>query len=64
MKLKHEATLESLDKLTADYEELKRKIGYVDEEKKQLLANIKHREVTHFNSHNLTHFTHHIFNLE
>lgn len=45
MKLKHESALESLDKLTSDYDELKRKFSYVEEEKKQLLANIKHREV-------------------
>jgi predicted nuclease with TOPRIM domain len=45
MKLKYEASLESMDKLTADYEDIKRKFGYTDEEKKQLLENIKHKEV-------------------
>jgi uncharacterized protein (UPF0335 family) len=42
--LKHEAALETIDKLTADSDALKKRTGYVDEEKKQLIDNIKNKE--------------------
>lgn len=44
MKLKHDSAMDTLDKLTADNENSKKRLGYVDEEKKQLIENIKTKE--------------------